>query len=411
MYQKIFQCLLHRYKGKVEFLDAASLPEFLQELGSLEEAECIFEHLIEEAKKFSSVESLLLYFISEEYLAKDDYLLNRTKSEWFLEFELLTLVSSQKSVLEHWSQNWGLHLADHDWKRLNEIYHISEMKTGVLISKESFPHLFDWYAKHVFSLPVHNALAERQFNITDLYLDPNMSEETNQATQLFVQNIIHERVDKANKSRTTAKTRDEYRSRMVSYSNTITAELINQAKVNIHDQKQGTAEHPAPLKAKDVVKEKWKGLKERPGTQQTLGQLESEGRDLEIRWQSTTLKNKYLEAERTFKPSFSEDIWAKDHVPSLRIICASQIRAFGDVLKIDDLPYDCQILIRYLPKIVEAKDVPCDPALSVNQIKTTNDGPNKDNRILPSWMLQRQLIEDDQDGLPAAEVKGLTITN
>ena len=90
MYQKIFQCLLHRYKGKVEFLDAASLPEFLQELSSLE-AECIFEHLIEEAKKFSSVESLLLYFISEEYLAKDDYLLNGTKSEWFLEFELLTL--------------------------------------------------------------------------------------------------------------------------------------------------------------------------------------------------------------------------------------------------------------------------------------------------------------------------------
>ena len=49
-----------------------------------------------------------------EYLAKEDYLLNRAKSEWFLEFELLTLVSSQESVLEHWSQNWGLHLADHD---------------------------------------------------------------------------------------------------------------------------------------------------------------------------------------------------------------------------------------------------------------------------------------------------------
>ena len=188
----------------------------------------------------------------------------------------------------------------------------------------------------MFSLPVHNALAERQFNIADLYLDPNMSEETNQATQLFVQNIIHERVDKANKSQTTAETRDEYRSRMVSYSNTITAELINQAKVNIHDQKQGIAEHPASLKAKDVVTEKWKDFKERPGAQQTLEQLESEGRDLEIRWQSTTLKNKYLEAERIFKPSFSEDIWAKDHVPSLRIICASQITAFGDVLKIDD---------------------------------------------------------------------------
>ena len=134
-------------------------------------------------------------------------------------------------MLEHWSQNWGLHLVDHDGQLLNEIYHISEMKTGVLISKESFPHLFDWYAKHVFSLLVHNALAaERQSNIANLYLDPNMSEETNQATQLFEQNI-HERVDKANKSRTTAKTRDEYRSGIVSYSNTITAEMINQASM------------------------------------------------------------------------------------------------------------------------------------------------------------------------------------
>ena len=59
MYLKNSQYLLHRYKGKVELLDAASLPEFLQELGSLEEAESIFEHLIEEAKKFSSAESLL----------------------------------------------------------------------------------------------------------------------------------------------------------------------------------------------------------------------------------------------------------------------------------------------------------------------------------------------------------------
>ena len=69
---------------------------------------------------------------------------------------------------------------------------------------------------------------------------------------------------------------------------------------------------------------------------------------------------------------------------SFRIIRASQIIAFGDVLKIDDLPYDCQILIRYLTKIVESKNVPGDPASSVNQSKATNDGPSKDNRILPS---------------------------
>ena len=49
-----------------------------------------------------------------------------------------------------------------------------------MISKKNFPVLFNWMEKHVFSLPVHNALAERQFNIAQLFLDPNMPEETNQ---------------------------------------------------------------------------------------------------------------------------------------------------------------------------------------------------------------------------------------
>ena len=98
---------------------------FSKSLAVWKKQNIFFEHSIEEAKKFSSIESLL---ISEEYLATGDYLLNRAKSEWFLEFELLTLVSSQKSVLEHWSQNWGLHLADHDAQLLNETYHISEIR-------------------------------------------------------------------------------------------------------------------------------------------------------------------------------------------------------------------------------------------------------------------------------------------
>ena len=49
-------------------------------------------------------------------------------------------------------------------------------------------------AKHVFSLPVHNALSERQFIVATLYLDPNMSGETNEAIQLFLQNVVHERM-------------------------------------------------------------------------------------------------------------------------------------------------------------------------------------------------------------------------
>ena len=39
-------------------------------------------------------------------------------------------------------------------------------------------------------------LSKWQFNIAELFLDPNMSEETSQAIQLFVQHVVHEKNDK-----------------------------------------------------------------------------------------------------------------------------------------------------------------------------------------------------------------------
>ena len=77
------------------------------------------------------------------------------------------------------------------------------MESGVFIKKQLLPALFEWFARHIFALPVHSALAERQFNIATLYLDPNVSEESIQATQLFVQNMINQKSGKSNKLRTT----------------------------------------------------------------------------------------------------------------------------------------------------------------------------------------------------------------
>ena len=148
--------------------------------------------MCEKAKDFKSAEALLLYCISEEYLKRNDYILQHKDFLWFVEFELITLVALQESELLHWSQNWGFK----GNSLLKEISKIAELTSGVMISKKNFPVLFNWMEKHVFSLPVHNALAERQFNIAELYLDPNMSEEANQAIQLFVQNVVHEKNDK-----------------------------------------------------------------------------------------------------------------------------------------------------------------------------------------------------------------------
>ena len=118
---------------------------------------------------------------------------------------------------------------------IKEIHEIAERTEGVLLSKEHFPVLYQWNAKHRFSLPVHNALAERQFNIANLYLDPNMSEEPVQSTQLFVKNIHQKGVKKL---RTTRKTREEYKNRMIQYLETVNHDLIALAKMKVMIKRQ-----------------------------------------------------------------------------------------------------------------------------------------------------------------------------
>ena len=75
-----------------------------------------------------------------------------------------------------------------------------------------------------------------------------------------------------------------------------------------------------------------------------IGNLEEQGRNLEVRWQSSTIRVKCYETERSFKPTFAEDLFDKDKVKSLCVICASTIRRFGDQIKLDELLYECQIL-------------------------------------------------------------------
>ena len=201
-----------------------AIPEFFHVPFDSEVAEFIYESVVEDARAFASVETMLLHYFSEDYFDRTDYLLSKPNTEWYLEFELITLVSSQKSKLNHWAEKWCLN----DPELIKEIRAIAEMTEGVLLSKERFPVLYQWNSKHIFSLSVHNALSERQFNIASLYVDPNMSEESVQSTQLFVQNIIHQKGVK--KLRTTRKTRKGYKNRMIQYSETVNHDLIALAK-------------------------------------------------------------------------------------------------------------------------------------------------------------------------------------
>ena len=94
----------------------------------------------------------------------------------------------------------------------------------------------------------------------------------------------------------------------------------------------------------------------------------------------------------SFKPTFAEDLFDKDKVKSLRVICASTIRRFGDQIKLDELPYECQILVKYLPKLLtpSSKEKNEAEALSTNNNSDNlaDNGLLPRKRVLPSWMKQ-----------------------
>ena len=62
------------------------------------------------------------------------------------------------------------------------------------------------------------------------------------------------------------------------------------AKNNIADEKKETALNPAPLKPEEIAATKWKVIKEKSNdnVSTTISELEKAGRELEIKWQSST---------------------------------------------------------------------------------------------------------------------------
>ena len=62
---------------------------------------------------------------------------------------------------------------------------------------------------------------------------------------------------------------------------------------------------------------------------------------MEIKWKSKTLRDKGLEAERSFKLGFSDNVFGlRNDVPSLQVICVSEIPKYGDEINIDNLPME-----------------------------------------------------------------------
>ena len=163
------------------------------------------------------------------------------------------LVSKDKAGLVKWANVWNLQQP----QLLNEIKAVATSHESFLFNKESTPQLFELYAKNIFSLPVNNVIAERQFNLSQLYLHDNLSELSKQESIMFVENILHG--GKSN-GRTTAAARDVHERRMRAYGQLLNTELLQQARKNLEKIQKGNVDS-GPLTAKDVYTKAWEEKK------------------------------------------------------------------------------------------------------------------------------------------------------
>ena len=196
------------------------------------------------------------------------------------------LVCKDRTGLVKWAEIWNLK----ETKLLNDIKRVATSPQSSLISKEANPNLFEFYAKHIFSIPVNNVIAERQFNLSQLYLQNNMSKLSKQASVTFVENILH---SGKNNNRTTEAAREIHEERMKAYANMLTSDLLQEARKKLNAIRK--CENHGPLTAKDVYPKAWEARKLNSNTPSMIQSLKAEGRKLELQWKASTKGTSQLE--------------------------------------------------------------------------------------------------------------------
>ena len=179
---------------------------------------------------------------------------------------------------------------------LSEIKEIASSPHSSLISKEATPNLFEFYAKHIFSLPANNVLAERQFNLSQLYLNDNMSELSKQASITFVENILHS--GKTNTTTTEAAS-EVHEERMKDYTQMLTTDVLQEAGKNLNKIRENCTH--GPLTAKDVYPRAWVEKKVNNNLPEMIQSLKADSCKLKLQWKASAEGTSALEGQRSFK--------------------------------------------------------------------------------------------------------------
>eukprot|EP00117_Sycon_ciliatum_P043689 scpid18065/ scgid31604/ len=169
-----------------------------------------------------SVSALAALCVTDGLLDERSYLLHNPETHLFDEFAILTLVAADRKGLQEWRRNWPIQPG-----MAIEVLRLANSAEVGPPTAAGEPHAWAWYCHHIFGLPVHNVLAERQFNLANIYLSANESEISRQATQLFAQNILHGGQSVA---RTTNETIRTVISSMKNYSSSVTDEQVAEAR-------------------------------------------------------------------------------------------------------------------------------------------------------------------------------------
>lgn len=260
---------------------------------------------------------------------------------------LRTLACKDRAGLVKWAEIWYIK----EPKLLNDIKRAATSPQSSLISKEANSHLFEFYAKHIFSIPVNNVIAERQFNLSQLYLQNNMSELSKQASITFVENVLHS--GKTN-NRTTA-AREVHEERMKTYANMLNSDLLQEARKKLNSIRK--CENHGPLTAKDVYPKAWEARKLNSNTPCMIQSLKAKGRKLELQWKASTKGTSQLKNQRSFRPIVVTDLRTAGKVPSLMQLAATEVWGYGQELSIHDSPRECQFFVQTLPNIVQSLNI------------------------------------------------------
>ena len=137
------------------------------------------------------------------------------------------MVSKDRVGLIKWATLWKLK----ELQLLSEIKEIAPSPQSSLIGTEAISNLFEFYAKNIFSLPVNHVLAERHFNLSQLYLNDNRSELSKHASVTFVEKIL--RSGKTN-NRTTEVSHEVHKERMKENAQLLTTDFLQEARENFN---------------------------------------------------------------------------------------------------------------------------------------------------------------------------------